>query len=178
MTLILYQEESLMYRSTITLLFFLYCSMITWSQADSALTHNRIPGWAQKVLSNSELFNNYAIIDSINPFYFEDDFNADDQIDIVFIVKHKLTGDVGTFIINGGKNVCFVMGAGKPIGIGDNIDWCNQWFIYRDKAIYNFSGKKIKTVIRTPGIELRESENKSIIIYWDRRKYVTAIKNV
>ncbi len=156
----------------------LICSSTGLSQTDSTLTYERIPTWAQEALERSELFDNYLLLSDVNPFYFEDDFNDDDQTDIVFLVKHKLTGAVGTFIINGGKNLCFVMGAGKPIGLGDNVDWCDQWFIYRDHAIYNFDSKKVKTVIRTPGIELRKSTNKSIIIYWDRRKYIACVKSV
>lgn len=149
-----------------------------FAQSDSLNLKERIPGWANKVLDNSELYGNYSIIDTMNPFYFEDDFNGDDVIDIVFMVRHNLTGASGTFIINGGKNLCFVMGAGKSIGIGYSVDWCKKWFIFRDRAIYNFSGKKIKTVIRTPGIELRQSEDTSIIIYWDRRRYLAAVKSV
>ena len=84
---------------------------------------------------------------------------------------------MGIFVINGGKNLCFVIGAGKPIGMGSNIDLCNKWFIFRDKAIYNFDSKKVKTVIRTPGIELRKTYSKSVIIFWDRRKYIAKIKS-
>ncbi|MFT5859737.1 MAG: hypothetical protein ACI865_001841 [Flavobacteriaceae bacterium] len=163
------------------LLLFMFSSLVqfvNFAQTDSLTFQERIPAWANKVLDNSELFGNYTIIDTINPFYFEDDFNGDELIDIVFLVRHKLTGASGTFIINGGKNLCFVMGAGKSIGIGYSIDWCNKWFIFRDKAIYNFSGKKIKTVIRTPGIELRQSEDTSIILYWDRRRYLAAVKSI
>ncbi|MDG1427278.1 MAG: hypothetical protein P8M19_05545 [Crocinitomicaceae bacterium] len=163
-----------------TALFIIFQTAFTFTgycQPDSLLINERTPSWAKNVLVKSELFGNYTILDDLNPFYFEVDLNGDDLTDIVFRVKHKLTGDVGIFVINGGKNLCFVMGAGKPIGMGSNIDWCNKWFIFRDKAIYNFDSKKVKTVIRTPGIELRKTDSKSVIIYWDRRKYIAKIKS-
>lgn len=118
------------------------------------------------------------MVDSINPFYFEEDFTGDEIIDIVFMVKNKQSGKFGTFIINGGKNIAFVMGAGKPIGLGTNVSWCDKWYVYRHKSIYNFEAKKKKVPLRTPGIELKKSEEKSIVIYWDKRRYKTAIKNV
>ena len=155
---------------------FLYIS--TSHAQDSTEFNKHIPEWASRVLQSDNLFKNYAIIDSINPFYFEDDFTGDDIIDIAFIVKNKLSGEVGTFIINGGKNVSFVMGAGKPIGMGNSIDWCNNWFVYRNKFVYNFKAKKKKFPIKNPALELRKTEERSIIVYWDRRKYKTAILNV
>ena len=97
-----------------TALFIIFQTAFTFTgycQPDSLLINERTPSWAKNVLVKSELFGNYTILDDLNPFYFEDDLNGDDLTDIVFRVKHKLTGDVGIFVINGGKNLCFVMGA-------------------------------------------------------------------
>ncbi|MFT5777446.1 MAG: hypothetical protein ACI837_000378 [Crocinitomicaceae bacterium] len=156
----------------------LFTSTITLAQSDSSLLYKRIPLWAQKALERSELISNYTIVDSINPFYLEDDFNGDGEVDIVFFIEQKLSKEAGVFIINGGKNIGFVLGAGKPIGMGSTISWCNQWFVYRARSIYNFDARQKKLLIKANGIELRKTEDKSIIIYWDRRTYKTAIKKV
>lgn len=146
-----------------------------FAQSDSSLLQSRIPKWAIPVLESNELFQNYTIIDSMNPFYFEADYTGDGVIDIALMVKSNVSGEVGIFIINGGKNICFVMGAGKPIGIGTDISSCDRWFVYRDKYIYNFNARKKKFPIKHPGLEFPKMENRSIIVYWDKRKYKTYI---
>ncbi|MDG1333726.1 MAG: hypothetical protein P8P74_15420 [Crocinitomicaceae bacterium] len=153
--------------------------LFNFSQAQDSTEYNKhIPEWASKVLESDNLFQSYEIIDSINPFYFEADFTGDEKIDIAFIVKSKLSGDVGTYIINGGKNVSFVMGAGKPIGMGNSIDWCDNWFVYRKKYIYNFTATKKKFIIQNPALEFRKTDERSIVVYWDKRRYKSAILNV
>lgn len=135
----------------------------------------RIPEWARNVLENNELIDNYEIVDTINPFYFEADFTGDELIDIAFLVKGKLNNQVGVFIINQGKNKAFVLGAGKSIGMGTNVSWCNNWFVYRKKHVYNFSKKKVKISLKNPAIQLVKDENTSIIIYWEKKRYKTAL---
>lgn len=164
--------------SSFIVILFIVCTSHSWGQSDSTLLYQRIPKWAQTVLSTNELFKNYTIIDSINPFYFEADFTGDGTVDIVFMVRHNLSDKVGLFIINGGKNIAFVLGAGKDIGMGDNIAWCDKWFVYRDKFIYNFDARKKKLTLKYPAIEIQKNDQRSIILYWDKRKYKTAIKNV
>ena len=142
------------------------------------LLQKRIPEWARKVVGNSEIMKNYEILDNINPFYLEADFNADELVDIVFYVKGKLSKKNGVAIINHGDNNVYILGAGKDMGMGTDISWCNTWFIYRDKWIYNFNDKKKKFMIRNPGIEIVKSEKTSVIIYWDKRRYKTYIKHI
>lgn len=148
------------------------------AQADSTYIPNNTPSWAKTVLASSELYKNYSIIDTINPFYFEGDYTSDGLIDIAFIVRNKQSDEVGTFIINGGKNISFVLGAGKPIGIGTNINSCDRWFVYREKYIYNFNARKKKTPLKHTSIEFPKTDQRSIIVYWDKHKYKTAIKDI
>lgn len=159
-------------------LLFIYSCNLSHAQSDSTDINEHIPEWASQVLESNSLFRGYTIIDSINPFYFEDDFTGDEIIDIAFVVRNKLSGEVGTFIINGGKNVCFVMGAGKPIGMGNSIAWCDNWFVYRNKYVYNFTARKKKFPLKHPALEFRKTDERSVIVYWDRRRYKTAILNV
>lgn len=138
----------------------------------------KTPSWVLPILEKSELMKGYEVLDRMNPFYFEDDFNDDGFLDIVLFVKSKLSGKEGVVIVNGGKNVPFIFGAGKEIGMGSDIQWCEQWFIYRDKFIYNFDDKKKKFIISHHGIEIVKSESTSVIIYWDKRRYKTHIKHI
>ncbi|MCH2229872.1 MAG: hypothetical protein MK105_05970 [Crocinitomicaceae bacterium] len=138
----------------------------------------KTPSWVLPIIEKSELMKSYEILDRMNPFYFEDDFNDDGFLDIVMFVRSKMSGKEGVVIVNGGKNVPFIFGAGKEIGMGSDISWCNQWFIYRDKFIYNFDDKKKKFMINHHGIEIVKSETTSVVIYWDRRRYKTHIKHI
>tara|TARA_R110002072_G_scaffold303044_1_gene492082 strand:- start:32568 stop:33038 length:471 start_codon:yes stop_codon:yes gene_type:complete len=146
-------------------------------QVDS-LMMDRIPSWVRHVVFESALMENYNLDTSRNPFYLEADFNDDGLMDIAFFVKSKLEGKTGVLIVNKGKNVGYILGAGKDIGIGADVFWCNIWFIYREKYIYNFKDKKKKFAIETPGLELVKDEKTSVVIYWDKKRYKTHIKNL
>jgi hypothetical protein len=148
------------------------------SRAQDTLTVKRIPAWANSVLENSSIASNYKVSDKINPFYLEADFNGDELMDIVFFIESKTDGKHGIVIINRGTNNIFVLGAGKDLGMGSDISWCNTWFVYRDKWIYNFNDKKKKFSIRYPGIEIVKSETTSAVVYWDGRRYKTYIKRI
>lgn len=154
-----------------------FTSTVAFSQVPESV-RSKVPAWVLPVLKNSELMKSYEVLDRMNPFYFEDDFNDDGFLDIVLFVKSKQSGKEGVVIVNGGKNVPFIFGAGKEIGIGSDIRWCETWFIYRDKFIYNFDDKKKKFIIDHHGIEIVKSETTSVIIYWDRRRYKTHIKHI
>ena len=158
------------------------CSNATNAQNLDSLNQEqlqqRIPEWAKKVVENSEIMKSYEILDEINPFYLEADFNADELVDIVFYVKGKLSQKNGVAIINRGDNNVYILGAGKDIGMGTDISWCNTWFVYRDKWIYNFNDKKKKFMIRNPGIEIVKSEKTSVVLYWDKRSYKSYVKHI
>jgi len=164
-------------RSLCILFVLFFTSVVTFSQVPESIVY-KTPSWVLPVLKNSELMKSYEVLDRMNPFYFEDDFNADGFLDIALFVKHKQNGKEGVVIVNGGKNVPFIFGAGKEIGMGSDIQWCEQWFVYRDKFIYNFDDKKKKFIINHPGIEIVKSETTSVIIYWDKRRYKTHIKHI
>lgn len=147
------------------------------AQTDSLILSNT-PEWVRSVLFESSLMQNYVLDESRNPFYLEADFNGDGLVDIAFFVKSKMEGREGILIVNRGKNIGFVLGAGKDIGMGSNISWCDTWYVYRDKFIYNFKDKKKKYIIYNPGLELVKTENTSLVVYWDKKRYKTHVKNL
>ena len=156
---------------------FIFFHLTTFAQIDS-LSLKRIPEWVKHVVQESALMENYELDVTRNPFYLEADLNGDELIDIAFFVKSKVEGKTGVLIVNKGKNVGYILGAGKDIGIGTDAFWCDTWFVYRDKFIYNFKDKKKKYMISLPGIEIVKSEKTSVVIYWDRKRYKTHIKNL
>jgi len=147
------------------------------AQADSLIIE-KTPEWVRHVVFESPLMENYILDSSHNPFYLEADFNEDGLIDIAFFVRSKLENKTGILIVNRGKNIGFILGAGKDIGMGTDISWCSRWFVYREKYIYNFKDKKKKYMISTPGIEIVKDDKTSLIIYWDKKRYKTHIKNL
>ena len=145
------------------------------SLAVNSLLSKRIPAWVKPVIEKSDVAKNYTIIDSINPFYLEVDLTGDKLDDIVFFVRNNQDGKKGVMIINRGKNILFVLGGGKDIGMGDNVNWCNRWFVYRDKGIFDGVGKK-KASLKYPAIRLEKSDRLSLYIYWSGKKYKTYVQ--
>lgn len=161
--------------------FFLFTALL-FSQHVSAqdsltgtLLDKRIPQWVKIPLEKSEVARNYMITDVINPFYLESDLTGDKLSDIVFLVESKQDGKKGVMIVNRGKNIVFVLGAGKDIGIGDNINGCETWFMYREKGLYDAFGNK-KATLKYPAIQLVKSEKATIFIYWTGKKYKTHVQ--
>lgn len=161
-----------------TLGFFLLSISHCQSQEDSLRISKTTPSWAWKAFQKTELKSNYTIVDSLNPYYLESDFNGDEINDIALLVQNRHDKKIGILIINGGKNVCFIMGAGKQIGLGTDISWCERWFIYRRKSAFNLDAKVKKLILRNPAIEIRKNEDESIIIYWDRKRYISYIQKI
>jgi hypothetical protein len=161
---------------TTQLLFVLLLSAFSLRAQDSlpapTLLDKRIPAWVKPVIEKSEVAQNYRIIDQINPFYLEADFTGDKLDDIAFFVESKFDGKKGVMIINRGKNTLFVLGAGKDIGMGDHVNWCQTWFVYRDKGLFDGVGSK-KAVLKYPAIRLEKSEKISLFVYWSGKKYKT-----
>jgi hypothetical protein len=164
---------------TIHLLFFvLFVTNQHFAQdtlAAQKLLDKRIPAWVKPVIEKSEVAKNYTIIDDINPFYLEADLTGDRLDDIVFLVQSKFDGKKGVMIINRGKNTLFIMGAGKDLGMGDHINWCNSWFIYRDKGLFDGTGHR-KATLKYPALLIPKSEKLNLYIYWTGKKYKTHIQ--
>ncbi len=160
----------------LVIVFFLSSTSL-FSQVDSLILSNT-PSWVRSVLFESSLMQSYELDYTRNPFYLEADFNGDGLVDIAFFVKSKMEGREGILIVNRGKNIGFILGAGKDMGMGANISWCDTWSVYRHKYIYNFKDKKKKYIIYNPGVELVKTENTSLVIYWDKKRYKTHVKNL
>jgi len=140
-----------------------------------SLLDKRIPSWVKPVIEKSEVARKYTIVDVINPFYLEADLTGDKLDDIVFFVENKLDGKKGVMIVNRGKNTVFIMGGGKDIGMGDHFNWCQTWFVYRDKGVFDGLGSK-KVSLKYPAIRLEKSEKISVFIYWTGKKYKTYVQ--
>ncbi len=160
----------------ITFSFLLFISFLS-AQVDSLILRN-IPEWVRPVIFESNLMQNYVLDERRSPFYLEADFNGDGLVDIAFFVKSKMEKKEGVLIVNRGKNVGFILGEGKDIGMRSNIFWCDTWYVYRDKYIYNFKDKKKKYIIYNLGIELVKTETTSLVIYWGKKRYKTHVKNL
>lgn len=135
----------------------------------------RIPAWVKPIIEKSDVAKNYTINDTLNPFYLEADFTGDKLDDIVLFVESKFDGKKGVMIINRGKNLLFVLGAGKDLGMGDHINWCNRWFIYRDKGLFDGLGKR-KATLKYPAIRIEKSDRINLYIYWSGKKYKTYVQ--
>lgn len=136
------------------------------------LLQRRIPSWVKSALEKSEAAQHYRITDTLNPFYLEADFTGDKLDDIAFFVENKQNGKKGVMIVNRGKNLVYVLGAGRDIGMGDHVNWCNTWFVYRDRGLFDGVGRK-KATLKYPAIRLEKSERVSLFIYWSGKKYKT-----
>ncbi len=143
--------------------------------AAEILLDKRIPAWVKPVIEKSEVAKNYKITDAINPFYLEGDLTGDKLEDIVFFVESKLDGKKGIMIINRGKNTVYIVGGGKDIGMGDHMNWCQTWFVYPDKGIYDGLGSR-KVQLKYPAIQMIKSEKLTLFIYWTGKKYKTYVQ--
>lgn len=165
-------------RTCITICLFLFCFRSgAKAQIDSVLTLN-MPSWALEAYTSNPIMANYELINKVNPFYLEEDFNGDDKVDIVVWVKNKLSKQHGIAILHRGDNDLYIVGAGKDFGMGSDMSWSNRWFVYRDEWVYNFNDKKKKFMLPLPGIEIVQNEKTSAVIYWDKRHYTSYIKHI
>jgi len=145
------------------------------SIVEPTLLDKRIPAWVKPVIEKSEVAADYRIVDVINPFYLEADLTGDKLDDIIFFVESKFDGKKGVMIINRGKNTLYVLGAGKDIGVGDHVNWCQTWFIYRDRGLFDGVGHQ-KATLKYPAIRLEKSEKYNLYIYWTGKKYKTHVQ--
>jgi hypothetical protein len=101
------------------------------------LLQENCPNWICPVYGNSiEVPFDVVVINDINPFYLEADFNGDEQLDIAFFVKRKSDEKKGILIVHGKSGKTFLLGAGKSFGNGgDNWNWLEVWKAYRAKTV-------------------------------------------
>lgn len=137
------------------------------------LIQARTPKWVMPILERADFFKTYEITDSINPYYFESDFNGDNTIDVVLFIKHKASNKLGIVIINGKTNTHFILGAGKDFGMGDNMSWVKVWSIYRDKIIHTLHDGQKEMNLKYPAIQIVKNDSISAYIYWSGKKYKT-----
>ncbi|AEA44926.1 hypothetical protein [Fluviicola taffensis] len=145
------------------------------SQVDTTLLQNNIPAWVLPVLEKSEIAQKHQLLTPFNPFYFEADFTGDNMVDIAFYVENKIDKTKGVMIINNGKNLVYVIGCGTATDMGSSLSWAKRWFIYRNRYIMN-GGNKNKITLKYPAIQVIRSETKSLVIYWNGKKYKTFIQ--
>ena len=75
------------------------------AQSDSLRIAKSTPSWAWDAFQKTELKSNFSIVDSLNPYYLESDFNGDEINDIALLVQNRHDKKMGVLIVNGGKNI-------------------------------------------------------------------------
>jgi len=65
----------------------------------------------------------------------------------------------------------YVVGCGNPTDMGVSVKNITSWFIFRKRTITTISKKT--QVITTPGVLVRDSKGRQMVIYWMRSKYKT-----
>lgn len=134
-----------------------------------SLVINNLPEWVKPVLEKSEIAKFHKILAENNPFYFESDFTGDKTIDIVFYVENQVDKTRGYMFVNADKGMLYVIGCGNPTDMGVSINNIESWFVFRKRTITTISKKT--QVIDTPGILVRNSRGRQMVIYWMRSKY-------
>lgn len=130
-----------------------------------------LPEWVKPVLEKSELIAKHKIQYANNPYYFELDLTGDQIMDIVFYVENIVDHTKGLLIINGGKNLPYVLGCGNVTELGVNLKKHQHWFVYRERVVRNYDNKT--TTIKFPGIAFQESDKRGMVVYWAGKKYKT-----
>lgn len=160
----------------------LFCSTVSVAQQtpvtgksiQDSVVLNHMPEWAISVLEKSEIAKKHKILDDFNPYYFESDFNGDKFIDIAFFVENTVDHTKGVLIINGGKNITYVLGCGNTTQMGSSIEWAKHWMIFREKIMRDTARKSYP--LKTPAIVLKGTKDYNMIIYWSRNKYKTLMQ--
>lgn len=136
-----------------------------------SLVINNLPEWVKPILEKSEIAKSHKILAENNPYYFESDFTGDKTIDIVFYVENQVDKSRGYMFVNADKGMLYVVGCGNPTDMGVSVKNITSWFIFRKKTITTISKKT--QVITTPGVLVRDSKGRQMVIYWMRSKYKT-----
>jgi hypothetical protein len=154
-------------------IFFLLCSFSVFGQNDQYLIMHKMPEWFSDVFIKKGLLNEYFLSEYVNPFYFEEDFNNDGNLDIAVAIIDIKTLKKGILIVHGKTSDCFILGAAIKFGRGrDDFKWLDVWQVYRKNVIK--SGGEVPSIISLQSVALwvENSDSFSAIIYWDGKKYV------
>jgi hypothetical protein len=143
-------------------------------QQDSIVMHH-LPKWSLPMLENNELAGKYKIVMRTNPYYFENDFNADGIMDIAFLVESKLDSSTNVMFINGGKNLTYIVNCGNPLIITSKAQWVDSWFALRDKIVDLGSNKSF--IPQCVVLELKGLKDQGLIVFWKKNKYLTKVKS-
>ena len=130
-----------------------------------------IPEWVKPILEKSELARQHKILQTSNPFYFEQDFTGDKTVDIAFQVQNTTDKTKGLMLVNADKNLVYIIGCGTPTDLGTNLSGMQAWFVFREKSIRSPGGKM--QAITAPGILVRGKRDSAMVVYWSRNKYKT-----
>lgn len=166
-------------RSLIILSFLIPIDLFGQTEYDYWVLEQRTPNWALTVFQQLNLNDSLNISDFVNPFYFEEDFNGDSQLDIALLVEQKSTLKKGILIIHGNSNDYVLIGAGNIFNnkITD-MSWMDVWKIYRHSTSHQLTYKdnfdidgSIEITVHNPSIEIIKTEAASGLIYWNGSTY-------
>ena len=141
----------------------------------------RLPMWflMTNLLVDLKLEGGYILDNRLNPFYFEEDFNGDDHLDIIIPIKRENDLKQGFAIIHGHSNEVYIIGAGTTIknGISDDLNYYDIWKINREQINmpgleeYSGTGDKGELFLENPSIYLEKSELGGGQVYWNGVEY-------
>jgi actin-related protein len=141
-----------------------------------------LPEWIfnSKIISKNTILEDYQIDSRLNPFYLEEDFNGDGNLDIALPIKHIKSGKVGFVIIHNKTNAINIIGAGKLVknGLSDDLSYIDIWKINRKRkhlgTDIDENGELIETqplLLDYPSIDIMKTETGGGLIFWNGEEY-------
>jgi hypothetical protein len=166
-------------RIFIIISFLISIDLFGQTEYDYWVLEQRTPSWALTAFQQLNLNDSLRISDFLNPFYFEEDFNGDSQLDIAVLIEHKSTLKKGILILHGQTKDFLIIGAGKNFNNRfDDVSWMDVWKLYRrntsTELTYedNLDIEGAKTItVHNPSLELIVTESASGLIYWNGEHY-------
>lgn len=140
----------------------------------------RLPWWTRShsALKGIIIKDKYIIQSRLNPFYLEEDFNGDGTMDLAVAIKEIEGEKLGFAVLHGGKDECFILGAGVAFenGLSDDLDYVDIWGVNRDKVNepgLDGEGGGLDTLyLNNPAIRIEKSDLGGGTIYWKGNQYV------
>ena len=140
--------------------------------AGDRMQRQSIPQWVVRLFSAKKLDAVYDFAFLLIPPYLGGDFNGDGKPDIAVLVKNKRSGKVGIAFFHGEKGEVFIVGAGRPLGNGDDdFIWVDTWMVEARRAPGQTETASEHPTPRSEAVLVEKSESGGGLIYWDGKKY-------
>ncbi len=146
---------------------------------DYSLQEN-LPAWFMFSWNKVKTETEVEVVNNINPYYLEADFNGDDKLDIALIVESIPDRKRGILLVHGHSFKSKVIGAGSKFGNGgDDFKWMDTWKVYREPTAmettftqnFDIAGQR-SIELKNIAISVASSEGASNLIVFDGENYV------